>query len=228
VSTSAGERPWRPNPSELQQQLALERRSVAFLAFQTAEGIRFFVMPQDAAAVSIGRDDDRDVQLAGDRLVSGLHAELRRLGSEWVLVDDGLSRNGTFVNGERIGSRRRMRNGDRIRCGQSQLRYHAPETATSRTQLDDLSTPPALSPAQRRVLVALCRPCAEGAGLVAPASNRAIADELVLSLEAVKTHIRALFARFDVGDLPQNQKRARLVDLALRSRAVTFDELSTD
>jgi DNA-binding NarL/FixJ family response regulator len=50
-----------------------------------------------------------------------------------------------------------------------------------------------------------------------PATNRAIAEELVLSVEAVKTHIRSLFAKFAVEDLPQNRQRVRLAELAHRA-----------
>ena len=31
-----------------------------------------------------------------------MHAELIRMGADWILCDDGLSHNGTFVNGERV------------------------------------------------------------------------------------------------------------------------------
>ena len=55
--------------------------------------------------------------------------------------------------------------------------------------------PCALTPAQRRVLVALCRPLRE-TGVAAPASNREIADELVLSVDTVKGTLSALFERF--------------------------------
>jgi len=49
-----------------------------------------------------------------------------------------------------------------------------------------------------------------------PATNQQIADELFLSLDAVKTHLRMLFHKFGIEDLPQNQKRARLVEMALQ------------
>ena len=59
-------------------------------------------------------------------------------------------------------------------------------------------------------------------GLVAtPASNREIADELVLSLSASRSHIRALFVKLDVDELPQNRKRAELARRALESGLVT-------
>jgi DNA-binding NarL/FixJ family response regulator len=70
---------------------------------------------------------------------------------------------------------------------------------------------------QRKVLAVLCSPLQERRRLALPATNRAIADELVLSIEAVKTHMRALFEKFAVEDLPHNQKRARLAELALQA-----------
>ena len=38
--------------------------------------------------------------------------------------------------------------------------------------------------------------------------------ELSLSVDAVKTHLRVLFGKFGIEGLAQNQKRARLVELA--------------
>ena len=49
----------------------------------------------------------------------------------------------------------------------------------------------------------------------APPTNEEIAGELHLSVQAVKAHLRLLFRQFGIGDLPQNQKRLRLVQLAL-------------
>jgi len=58
----------------------------------------------------------------------------------------------------------------------------------------------AISEAQRRVLAALCRPYARTAFAV-PASNQQIADELMLGVETVKTHLRARFEAFQVAEL---------------------------
>jgi S1-C subfamily serine protease len=52
----------------------------------------------------------------GDLEVSGRHAELRPSGGAWVVRDLG-SRNGTFVNGERIADARPLGGGDRVRLG---------------------------------------------------------------------------------------------------------------
>lgn len=50
--------------------------------------------------VRLGRTDDNDVAV-DDEFVSGSHLEIRREDEGWVLVDLG-SRNGTFVDGQRI------------------------------------------------------------------------------------------------------------------------------
>jgi DNA-binding NarL/FixJ family response regulator len=59
------------------------------------------------------------------------------------------------------------------------------------------------------VLIALCRPVNDSTAAT-PATNRQIADEVFLSVDAVKAHLRVLFDRFGLGGLPQNEKRARL------------------
>jgi DNA-binding CsgD family transcriptional regulator len=81
-----------------------------------------------------------------------------------------------------------------------------------------------ISPAQRRVLVALCRPFGEGPFATSP-SNRELAAELCLSVETVKFHLHALFEVFGLADVPQHQKRAALARLALERGAVTPHEL---
>jgi DNA-binding CsgD family transcriptional regulator len=73
-----------------------------------------------------------------------------------------------------------------------------------------------LSPMQRRILIALCRPVHDSEAAT-PATNREIADEVHLSVDAVKAHLRVLFERFGLSALPQNEKRARLVATALVS-----------
>ena len=82
---------------------------------------------------------------------------------------------------------------------------------------------PAPTESQRKVLVELCRPALErGAGA---ASNREIAEALFVSVETVKTHMRALFDAFDVGDVPQYHKRTELVRRALETGLVSVHDL---
>ena len=82
-----------------------------------------------------------------------------------------------------------------------------------------------LSTTQRRVLVGLCRPYKDGGSFATPATNQQIADELFLSVDAVKTHLRVLFAKFGIEALPQNQKRMRLVERAFYSGAISERDL---
>ena len=50
-----------------------------------------------------------------------------------------------------------------------------------------------------------------------PATNKQIGDEVFLSIDAVKAHLRMLFERFGLDSLPQNEKRARLAATVLAS-----------
>jgi DNA-binding CsgD family transcriptional regulator len=145
-----------------------------------------------------------------------------------TLIDEGLSTNGSFVNGDRVSGRRRLRDGDILKIGRTGLLYRAPAEAGAETTLastDDALTTAGISPGQRRVLVELCRPFKEGASFATPATNQEIADALHLSVDAVKTHLRALFEKFGVGELPQNQKRVGLVERALQSGLISDRDL---
>lgn len=212
--------------SELKARLDAERAGEPFLVFRDSAGAQRIVPLGDQARLTIGRDPRADVALAWDVETSRLHAELIRVGTEWTVLDDGLSRNGTFVNGRRLAGRRRLRDGDTLRLGRTAIVYRDPaDAAAEETARAVAAGPPELTPAQRRVLIALCRPWRAGAEHAMPASNREIADELVVSIDAVKANLRALFDRFGVEELPQNRKRARLVELAFATGAVTMREL---
>jgi pSer/pThr/pTyr-binding forkhead associated (FHA) protein len=150
--------------------------------------------------------------------VSRVHAVLEQVAGQWTIVDDWLSLNGTFLNGCRLAHRVRLRDRDKIRMGQTVLTFCAPpQTATQQTVADGgLPAVTRLTDRQHSVLVALCRPYRDAPRYPTPASNQQIAKELFLSLHAVKTHLRVLFHKFGIDALPQNQKRARLVELALQ------------
>ncbi|MDG3012060.1 FHA domain-containing protein [Rhodococcus sp. D2-41] len=181
----------------------------------------------DHPRLTVGRSDRSDVALTWDEEVSRLHAVIEWMNTHWTVVDDGLSRNGTYVNGERIGGRRRLHHGDAIRIGTTLLTYQAfggtPDEATRIAA--EMPTVRSLTDTQRAVLVALCRPYKHGATFANPASNQHIADEMFLSVDAIKTHMRTLFAKFGVEDLPQNQKRVRLAERAMHSGIITDRDL---
>ena len=178
---------------------------------------RRWPLPAEGGAVTIGRASSAEVCLREDSQVSRVHAVLERVGGMWTIVDDGLSRNGTFLNGRRLAHRARLRDRDKIRVGETVLTFCAPpQTTIQQTVAGGLaSAVPHVTQAQRSVLVALCRPYQDARAYASPASNQQIADELCLSLDAVKTHLRVLFHKFGIEDLPQNQKRARLAEIAL-------------
>jgi hypothetical protein len=79
--------------------------------------------PLSKESVILGRLDTCDVVI-GDSGVSRRHAEIRREGDEWVVVDLG-STNGTEVNGKRL-NRHRLTHGDRIIIGETTLEFRKP------------------------------------------------------------------------------------------------------
>lgn len=180
-------------------------------------------LPASTDRLTIGREQGSDIRIEWDTEVSRLHAQLERVGADWVLVDDGLSRNGTYVNGERLTGRRRLRDGDILLVGTTTMTYRSAATPPSpETRVgQDVVTVLALTSTQRSVLEALCRPYLAGATYATPATNQQIAGEVYLSVDSVKTHLRTLFHKFGVEELAQNQKRAKLVELALRSGLVS-------
>lgn len=82
-----------------------------------------------------------------------------------------------------------------------------------------------ISPAERRVLVALCRPMMRSGGTGLPAGNNEIASELFLSVPAVKSHVRSLFTKTGVDVLPQNHKRLELARRAIENGLVSARDL---
>lgn len=214
---------------ELKEQIEAEREGTPFLVHRDGEGgQRITPLGDGSGELWIGRSPSATVQLTWDAEASALHAQIEVVGSECTLVDDGLSTNGSFVNGERVRGRRRLRDGDMVRLGQTTLLYRAPAESTaaeSTVMSADALDAAGVSPAQKRVLVSLCRPFKDGAAFATPNTNQAIADELHLSVEAVKTHLRALFEKFGVSALRQNQKRVALVERALQSGLVTERDL---
>ena len=79
--------------------------------------------PLSKDVLTIGRMDACDVALA-DPGASRRHAEVRREGDEWVVVDLG-STNGTIVNGKRV-NRHRLSKGDRMLIGDTSIEFRRP------------------------------------------------------------------------------------------------------
>jgi predicted component of type VI protein secretion system len=216
------------SPAELRDRIEAERRGRPFLVLRDDEGgQRIVELDPEARRLSIGRAPGNDLDLQWDTEVSRLHAELEVTAGEWTVADEGLSRNGTFLNGTRISGRQRLRDGDVVRVGRTTIAFRRPESVDESrpTQIAGAHvTPDSLSATQRQVLTALARPYKHDE-FASPATNQDIADELYLSIDAVKSHLRTLFQRFGIEHLPQNQKRARLVAEALQLGVIAVRNL---
>jgi pSer/pThr/pTyr-binding forkhead associated (FHA) protein len=214
------------SPTELQERLSAERAGRPFLVLRDGDG-RQRLRHLQGERLSVGRGEGNDVPLPWDSEVSRLHAELECIAGEWTIVDDGLSRNGTYVNGIRISGRARLRDGDTVRIGRTALGFRSPDAEETEERTVIAGEPVALAdlpPTQRAVLVALARPYKHG-DFATPATNQDIASELHLSVDAVKAHLRSLFQRFGIEHLPQNQKRSRLVAEAFQRGMLTQRDL---
>jgi pSer/pThr/pTyr-binding forkhead associated (FHA) protein len=218
-----------PSAPDLKAQIEAEREGRPFLVFRDGDDEqRIVAFEADSSELWVGRGQSADVRLEWDEEVSGLHAQIELVRDECTLVDDGLSRNGSFVNEERVHGRRHLRDGDSLRFGKTVVLYRRPGSGTRAEETAIATDTPAaatISPAQRKVLLALCRPYKDGASFATPATNQQIGAELHLSVDAVKTHMRALFEKLEVGDLPQNRKRVALVERALQTGIVSAREL---
>ncbi len=220
--------PPQTSAAELKVQIEAERGGRPFLVYRDGEGEqRLVVVEEGTTALWVGRGESADLRLDWDAEVSALHAQIDVVRDECTLLDDGLSRNGSFVCEERVDGRRRLRDGDTLRFGATTVLFRrpgesAPEATVAASQVSAAAT---VSPGQRRVLLALCRPFKDGDTFATSPTNQAIAAELHLSVDAVKTHMRALFEKLGVEDLPQNRKRVALAERALQSGVISRREL---
>jgi pSer/pThr/pTyr-binding forkhead associated (FHA) protein len=213
---------WPGDPRDRLRIREAEAAGGPFLVLRDDTDVQRIVpLADDRAAAVIGRSSESDVAIEWDDRVSRTHAQLARVGRRWYVEDEGLSRNGTFVNEQRVHGRRGLRDGDVVRVGHTAILFRTPpaeEGASLATAPESrFVEPPPLSAGQRRVLEALCRPCLAPGGPHPPASNEQIAGELHLSTDAVKAHLRQLFRRFDIEALPQIQKRTALVRIAIEA-----------
>ena len=203
-----------PSPRDLKELLDAERAGLAFVHWRDADGAQqLLTLTPDLGKLTVGRREGSDIPLTWDPEVSRAHAMLELVGEEWTVADDGLSRNGTFVNGSRIHGHHRLHDRDGMTFGKTRVIFREPfggqgSVSTARAHGSPNAVP--LSEMQRKVLIALCRPVVDSS-TATPATNPRIAEEVHLSVDAVKAHLRILFDRFGLGDLPQNEKRNRLV-----------------
>jgi hypothetical protein len=184
-------------PEELSAFADAEATGLPLLVWRDADGRQRILTLDPSCRCTLGRRPTMAVALPWDAKVSKLHAELECIDGEWVITDDGLSRNGTYLNEVRIHERSRLRHADQIRVGHTILEFRVGEEDSElldtdpedgEAQLPDLTTQ------QRKALVALCRPWFEHKELI-PAPNRQIAAELFISDATVRKTLRGCYAK---------------------------------
>lgn len=95
------------------------RRIVGFLVTfdRSAEGAYWVIRE---GRNTLGRDEDCDIVIEGDEMVSSTHAVLLWRNGR-TIVDDEKSQNGTFLNEADVMEKTDVKDGDVIRLGRTQL-----------------------------------------------------------------------------------------------------------
>lgn len=164
------------------------------------------VFPLRDVVTTVGRGQGVDIRL-DDPSVSRLHAELVRRGPYVYVVDLGLSRNGTRVNGRPI-ARRVLYEGDVLSFGAARCRIGGvpQEEITAEAELRR-SAVPELTRRELDVLTSLCRPALSDEAFATPATAHEIAVDLVVTEAAVKQHLLRLYQKFRIPEGPNRRTR---------------------
>ena len=215
------------SPEELEERREAERRGVPFLLYRDGDGRQQIVVLEDVTrAITLGRRVQADVSLPWDPEASRLHAELQHRAGEWTITDDGLSQNGTWVNGLRLAGRRRLADGDLVRIGRTAIAYCNPRPVNAGATMvpGELTATPRFSEQQQRILRALCRPLFGDREGLNPASDERIAETTGIALDVVCSELDHLERLFGLDDLPARERRAEVALLAMRSGLVGADD----
>ena len=165
-------------------------------------------LPLQSDVTTVGRGRHVHIRLE-DTSVSLLHAELVRRGPYVYVMDLGLSRNGTRVNG-RLVARRLLADGDALAFGSARCRISgiASDEVVDAEHLR--SAAPELTRRELDVIASLCRPALCEDAFVAPATAREIAADLVVTEAAVKQHLLRLYTKLRIPE--GTNRRIRLAN----------------
>ncbi|WP_067974486.1 FHA domain-containing protein [Nocardiopsis trehalosi] len=159
-----------------------------------------------AEVTTVGRGEGADIRLS-DPSVSQLHAELVRRGPYVYVVDLGLSRNGTRVNGRPI-ARRVLEEGDVLSFGSARCKIGGLPREELNPDVElRRGAAPELTRRELDVLTSLCRPALSDEAFVSPATAREIAEDLVVTEAAVKQHLLRLYQKFRIPEGPNRRTR---------------------
>jgi len=87
--------------------------------------------------VTMGRSGENDISIS-DPFCSGLHAQIARAGNDFILKDNE-SKNGTFLNGDKITSEMKLEEGDEILIGSTRIVFNK-KLSTNVELTDDSSS----------------------------------------------------------------------------------------
>jgi pSer/pThr/pTyr-binding forkhead associated (FHA) protein len=104
-------------PAAPTKRRAAPTKAFAILRVLAPETRQGETVPVDTE-ITVGRGGGCALILADDQFASTVHARVFRRGND-LFVDDLESRNGTFVNGNRVTTTTRLRRGDRVQFGQT-------------------------------------------------------------------------------------------------------------
>ena len=186
------------------------------------------LIPLGGERVTIGKSSTNAVSLEHDSTVSRVHAVLEMLGFAWSIRDVG-SRNGTYINGEKIATERVLRSGDELRVGKSRMVFWEVKGVDETTAGDATVSVAPAEPAPRltrhelEVLMVLCRPLVSDDPFPEAVSVRRMAQELFVTEAAIKQHLQNLYDKFAIP--PEGERRVRLANEAIRRGAITLTML---
>jgi hypothetical protein len=99
--------------------VVMSRRLVVLKSADLADGEEFEL---NSSQLTIGRGNQNDIPITSDEYASARHARFEPR-QDGVWVQDLGSTNGTFLNGARLESPRRLSRGDVVRVGETDLRF---------------------------------------------------------------------------------------------------------
>lgn len=101
------------------QRMKPSGRLVVVKSGDLAPGERFDL---DSVVMTVGRGSQNDIAIPADEYASARHARFEPR-ADGVWVQDLGSTNGTYLNGTRLESPRRLTKGDVVRVGETDLRF---------------------------------------------------------------------------------------------------------
>ena len=217
----------KPTEEELAARKAAEDLGERFLVYRDEQGRQVIhTLVGSTPTMTIGRREEADIAIPWDPELSRLHASLELRAGEWTITDDGLSQNGTWVNGLRLIGRRRLNDGDLVRVGRTTIAYCDPVPIGTGPTLvpGDLSATPRFSEQQQRILRALCKPLFDDGEGINPATDEQVASATGIPLDAVVTELDHLGRALGLEGMPLGDQRAEIALLAMRSGLVSADD----